>query len=474
MRFDTLSQWLDWQSSLHPTAINLGLDRVSAVAARMAPRPATTRVITVGGTNGKGSCVGYLEAILQAAGYRVGAYTSPHLEHYSERVRINGREADDATLCEAFQRVDDARGNTSLTYFEFGTLAALDIFWREALDVAVLEVGLGGRLDAVNIVDADCAVVTHVALDHVEWLGPDRESIGREKAGIFRAGTPALCADRDPPTSLLEHAYAIGADLQLIGRDFDWRSEESPRAAGAAPLPGWTGKGGDSAKPLALPFAREAGKGELEGDSSLWRFGGRGANLDHLPPPAMPGAHQLDNAAAALAALQALSKSLPVEPEATRAGIAAAKLPGRFETLPGEPATILDVAHNPDAARVLAGALDHTRGAGRTLAVLGMMRDKAVEDVIAALAPQVNRWYLAGLTDLAGPRGLEAEALRDRVAAALAPADCELAATPWQAWQQASAAAQSGDRIVVCGSFVTVADVRENWFARRGRAAAEH
>ncbi|HET7371160.1 MAG TPA: bifunctional tetrahydrofolate synthase/dihydrofolate synthase [Gammaproteobacteria bacterium] len=428
MRFNTLSQWLDWQASLHPTAINLGLDRVVAVAANLTPKPRNTHVITVGGTNGKGSCVGYLESILLAGGYRVGAYTSPHLERYNERVRIAGCEVDDAALCAAFERVDQGRGNTSLTYFEFGTLAALDIFWHEQLDVVVLEVGLGGRLDAVNIVDADCAIVTNVALDHIEWLGPDRESIGREKAGIFRAGRAAVCADRNPPVSLLQTADGIGAELWRIGRDFDWQRRQ---------------------------------------ENAAWQVKTRNGTIDNLPLPRMPGAHQLDNAAAALAALQALNGRLPLEAEAIRAGIAATQLPGRFEILPGEPATILDVAHNPDAARVLAEALAATRGEGRTLAVLGMMRDKAIDEVAAVLAPQVDQWYLASLP---GPRGLDADELRDRLAAVLAPADCELAGTPWQAWQQAEAAAQAGDRIVVCGSFVTVADVRANWHA----GAMEH
>ncbi|HET7308218.1 MAG TPA: bifunctional tetrahydrofolate synthase/dihydrofolate synthase [Gammaproteobacteria bacterium] len=428
MRFETLSQWLDWQSALHPTAINLGLDRVAAAAANLTPRPETTRVITVGGTNGKGSCVRYLESILQAAGYRVGAYTSPHLERYNERVRINGAEADDAALCAAFERVDQARNDIRLTYFEFGTLAALDVFWREQLDVVVLEVGLGGRLDAVNIVDADCAIVTNIALDHMEWLGPDRESIGREKAGIYRAARPAICADRDPPASLLAQAKATGADLRLIGRDFDWDAEEKS-----------------------------------------WHFSGGQAGWRSLPYPPMPGVQQLDDASAALAALEATSEALPITAEAARTGIAAAKLPGRFETLPGEPATILDVAHNPAAARALATSLQSTRGAGRTLAVLGMLRDKAADEVAAALAPQVDYWYLAGL---GGPRGLDAAALQGRTAETTA-ANSSLAGSPWQAWQQANAAAQAGDRIVVCGSFLTVAEVRERWHARRGRAAVD-
>ncbi|HET8551875.1 MAG TPA: bifunctional tetrahydrofolate synthase/dihydrofolate synthase [Gammaproteobacteria bacterium] len=426
MQFETLSQWLDWQASLHPTAINLGLERVATVASRMLPQPERTRVITVGGTNGKGSCVRYLESILQAAGYRVGAYTSPHLERYNERVRLEGAEADDATLCAAFERVDQARNDTSLTYFEFGTLAALDIFWREQLDVVVLEVGLGGRLDAVNIVDADCAIVTNIALDHMEWLGPDRESIGREKAGIYRAARPAICADRNPPASLLAQVEAIGADLRLLGRDFDW-----------------------------------------DADEQSWHFSCRRAGWSNLPPPPMPGAQQLDDASAALAALDALDCALPITSGAIRRGIATAKLPGRFETLPGEPATILDVAHNPAAARALASSLERSRGAGRTLAVLGMLRDKAADEVAAALAPQVDYWYLAGL---GGSRGLEAATLQERTAATTA-ANSSLAGTPWQAWQQANAAAQAGDRIVVCGSFLTVAEVREHWYARRGRAA---
>lgn len=434
MRFETLSEWLDWQSTLHPTSINLGLDRVTAVAANLPPRPKRTRVITVGGTNGKGSCVRYLETILNAAGYRVGAYTSPHLQRYNERVRIDCQEVDDAVLCAAFGRVDEARGDARLTYFEFGTLAALDIFWHDDLDVVVLEVGLGGRLDAVNIVDADCAIVTGVALDHVEWLGPDREAIGAEKAGIFRSGRPAVCADRNPPASLLAQADAIGADLRLVGRDYEWRRKQS----------------------------REAREGKWEGDT-FWRFTGRSASWDTLPPPPMPGQHQIGNAAAALAGLETLRESLPVSIEAIRTGIAGARLAGRFETLPGEPATIVDVAHNADAAQALAAALAATGGHGRTFAVIGMLRDKAAGDVAAALGPQMDHWFLA---TLGGPRGLDAVALRQRMAPAVTPASCTLADSPWHAWLLASAMVGPDDRIVVCGSFLTVAEVRDQWPGR--------
>jgi dihydrofolate synthase/folylpolyglutamate synthase len=415
----TLAQWLDWQSGLNPKSIDLGLERVASIAERLPAKPAQTRVITVGGTNGKGSCVYYLEAILQAAGYRVGAYTSPHLERYNERIRIDGREVDDAALCAAFERVDAARGETKLTYFEFGTLAALDMFWREQLDVVVLEVGLGGRLDAVNLVDADAAIITNIALDHLEWLGPDRESIGAEKAGIFRPGRPAICADRDPPMSLLSRAEEIGADLRRAGRDYDWRRT---RVA--------------------------------------WRFSARGRSWKDLPWPARPAEYQFGNAAAALAALEASSESIPVSAAAIRAGIRATIVPGRFEVLAGEVDTILDVAHNPDAARALANELARTRGASRTLAVFGMMRDKQVEEVSRILAPEIDGWWLATLAE---PRGLDASGLRDAVAKAIPELDSALAESPWQAWLGARDKAGSGDRIVVCGSFVTVGEVRRHW-----------
>ncbi|HET7674435.1 MAG TPA: bifunctional tetrahydrofolate synthase/dihydrofolate synthase [Gammaproteobacteria bacterium] len=409
----TLEEWLAWQSTLHPTAMDLGLDRVRAVHASMgAPSPAKT-VVTVGGTNGKGSCVRYLEEMLRSAGYRVGAYTSPHLERYNERVRIDGREADDAALCEAFARVDAARGDTSLTYFEFGTLAAFDIFARAALDVAILEVGLGGRLDAVNIIDADCGVVTNVALDHMDWLGPDRESIGREKAGIYRAGRPAICGEPAPPASLVAHAGAIGADLRVAGRDYAWQA-----------------------------------------DGARWTYTKGGADRCELPLPAMPGEFQLANAAAALAALDALG--IAVDAAAIRAGLAAACVPGRFELRP-EVATILDVAHNQAAATALAAQLRRTRGTGRTLAVLGMLRDKAADEVAAALAPEVDQWFLA---DLPGERGLAASALQARIAGAVAAGRITLVAAPADAWRLARQAAAPEDRIVVCGSFLTVGAVR--------------
>jgi dihydrofolate synthase/folylpolyglutamate synthase len=426
MRFETLSGWLEWQSGLHPEAIELGLDRVTAVAARMTPRPKATRVITVGGTNGKGSTVRMLESILIAGGYRVGAYTSPHVERYNERVRIDGEAVPDAALCGAFERVGAARGEVALTYFEFGTLAALDLFWRTRLDVAVLEVGLGGRLDAVNIVDADCAVVTNIALDHLEWLGPDRESIGAEKAGIFRAGRPAVCADRDPPRSLVARASTVGAVLRRVGRDYDY---------------------------AVFPAGNDAS------NAGRWQLKCPGSALEDttLPPPALAGEHQYANAAAALAALDRLAEVVPVARQAVIDGLAGVRLPGRFELMPGPPATILDVAHNPAAARALCAELGRTRRPGHTFAVIGMRADKAIDEVAAILAPEVGAWVAV---DLPGPRGLEAVELARRVRLVTSRAAVSTADSPREGWRRAAAVAGSDDRIVVCGSFLTVADVR--------------
>ena len=414
MRFTTLDDWLRWQETLHPKAIELGLDRVRTVLHRLQPEAPPFAVITVGGTNGKGSCLAFLDAILRAAGYRVGAYASPHLLRYNERIRVDGVEADDETLCRTFARIDAARGDISLTYFEFGTLAALERFREAGVEVAVLEVGLGGRLDAVNVVDADAALVTSIALDHTDWLGPDRDSIGYEKAGIYRPGRPAICADPDPPPRLLEHARAIGARLLRIGPDYG--------------------------------FARTG---------STWRWWSGAARLDALSPPTLAGEHQLGNAAAALVTLTSLRDRLPVDAAAIRAGLARAWLPGRFQIIPGPVEWILDVAHNPAAAAVLADHLKNRPCAGRTRAILGLLADKDADGVIQALASVVDEWHPVTLAGARGRTGAD-------LAARLLSADIQ-AMTPHEdiasACRAALDAADTGDRIVVLGSFHAVAPV---------------
>ena len=411
-RFTTLEDWLAWQETLHPHKIELGLERVRAVWRRLHAAPPSFAVITVGGTNGKGSCVAMLDAVLCAAGYRTGAYTSPHLLRYNERVRVAGEAVSDADLCAAFARVDAARGETSLTYFEFGTLAALDIFYRAGLDAAVLEVGMGGRLDAVNILDPDVALLTGVDIDHAAWLGPDRERIGSEKAGIFRAGRPAVYGDDDPPQSVLDHARAIGAQLHVCGRDYHAATDTA----------GWRWEGGDGQTRYALPF------------------------------PRLRGAYQRKNAAAVVTALALLGTRLPVPQQALRLGLMSAELPGRFQILDSHALRLCDVAHNPQAARALAGNLT-TLPPARTHAVLAMLADKDHAAVVRAMSGAVHHWHVAGLScDRAAAAADLAAVLRAAGVADLS----EYADVP-TALAGAQAAAQAGERIVVFGSFYTVA-----------------
>jgi dihydrofolate synthase/folylpolyglutamate synthase len=410
----SLADWLAWQEGLNPKGIELGLERVRRVwDALGAPPPAAT-VITVGGTNGKGSAVAYCDAILRAAGYRVGTYTSPHLQRYNERVHIDGAEVSDDDLCSAFAAIDAARGDTPLTYFEFGTLAALWLFARAGLDAAVLEVGLGGRLDAVNLIDADVSLVTSVDLDHQGWLGDDRETIGYEKAGIFRAARPAVCGDADPPARLVEHATAIGAELQLAGREF-----------------------------------RAVHHGEQ------WDFESQAQTRRGLPLPTLRGSHQLANAACALAGLAAIAERLPVDQQAVRAGLLTAQLAGRMEVLPGDPVWLLDVGHNPHAAHALASTLADQFVAGRTYAVLAMLADKDPAGVVAALQGQVDHWLLAGLQD---SRGMSGGQLRERLSADL---PCAVFTDVPAALAHVRSLAGTGDRVVVLGSFHTVGEARQ-------------
>jgi dihydrofolate synthase/folylpolyglutamate synthase len=405
----TLAAWLEFIERQHPKAIALGLDRVAEVLGRMGVKLAAP-VITVGGTNGKGSTCALLETILRAGGYRTGLYTSPHLLSYNERVRIGSIEAGDEALCEGFAAVEAARRGVPLTYFEYGTLAALWLFARERVEAAILEVGLGGRLDAVNVVDTDCAVLTSVDIDHVDYLGGTRESIGREKAGIFREGRPAVVAEPDPPGSVLE---APGRKL-YFAKDFGFHAEPAQ----------W----------------------------SYWGPAGKRGGLAH---PALRGAIQLRNASAALCALDTLRERLPVAMQDVRRGLAEVTLPGRFQVLPGRPQVILDVAHNVEAARTLARNLDSSGFAPETIAVCGMLSDKDIAGVVRVLARRFTRWHFCSLP---GPRGAPAAQLEAalRAAGSSSPAFCHASAA--DAFAAATGAAGENDKIVVFGSFLTVGE----------------
>ena len=405
----TLADWLAYIERQHPQPIALGLDRVLEVFGKLKLQIGCP-VFTVGGTNGKGSTCAMLESILLAAGYRTGLYTSPHLRRYNERVRVGGREADDDALCEAFAAVENARGGVPLTYFEFGTLAALLLFSRGNIEAAILEVGLGGRLDAVNALDADCAVLTSIGIDHVEFLGDTREDIGREKAGIFRPGRPAVVADPAPPATVLR----AEADLRLIGRDFGYLVQGTQ----------WT----------------------------WWGPHGKRPGLAH---PALRGAIQLRNASAALAALDCLRERLPVAMQDVRRGLAGVAVPGRFQVLPGRPQIILDVAHNPEAAAVLAANLGDSGYAPETIAVVGMLKDKDIAGVLRAVAPRITRWHFASLP---GPRGVPAAALSGIFSELNIKAPVAEHASVAEALAAARKAASENDKIVVFGSFLTVAD----------------
>jgi dihydrofolate synthase/folylpolyglutamate synthase len=438
----TLDEWLAYQQTIHARGIDMGLDRVDEVWRRMgAPRPAPL-VVTVGGTNGKGSVVAFLEAMLRAGGMRVGSYTSPHILRYNERVRVDGVEARDASLVEAFERVEAARigggsATIPLTYFEFGTLAALGVFARAELDVALLEVGLGGRLDAVNIVDADCAVVVTVDLDHMEYLGSDREAIGREKAGIFRAGKPAIVGETNPPASLLDHAHAIGARLEVLGRDFGWSPETETLV--------WWHRDPAQVRYVA-PAEGHAGGVALHGELAL------------------EGAFQYRNAAAAIAALHALGERVrwsaaAIEKDAfARTPSASPFLAGRLQHLASAPDLVVDVGHNPQAARELARWLDRHPVPGSTRAVFGALADKDIEAVATALADRVDHWYLAGL-DGESPRGVPIERLAARFRAAAPAASCSEHPDVTSALAAARAEASADGRIVAFGSFHVVAPV---------------
>lgn len=414
----TLPAWLALLESRHAeTVINMGLDRVLAVKQRL-QLAFSCPVIMVAGTNGKGSTCAMLESVLLRAGYKVGLYIKPHFFDFNERARVNGELATDEALVEAFNAVEAARGDTTLTYFEFTTLAIMRLLAGAGMDVVILEVGLGGRLDAVNIVDADVSIVTSVDIDHTDYLGDTREAIGFEKAGIFRAGKVAICSDPVPPQTLIDHAEAIGADLWLMGRDFNY-----------------------------------------SGDKQQWNYGGRSQRRNSLAYPSLRGANQILNACAALAALEALRIELPVGAQEVRTGLVTVELPGRFQVLPGRPTVILDVAHNPHAASALNQNLGNMGFHPYTFAVFGSMQDKDIDGVIAAMSEHVDHWCLATLPSPRSATASELAAKVQLVQEDKAERTINIFDDPAAAYANAVSRAGENDRIVVFGSFLTVAGV---------------
>jgi dihydrofolate synthase/folylpolyglutamate synthase len=424
----TLAEWLALHESVHPQSIDMGLERVGRVAHALGVAAPEFPVITVGGTNGKGSVVAHLEALLEALGAHTGMFTSPHLIRYNERIRVGGREVSDEELIAAFQRIEDARGATTLTFFEYNTLAALLIFVRSQVEVAVLEVGLGGRLDATNLVDADVAVLASVGFDHRDWLGDTLELIGVEKAGIFRSGRPAVLGTPQMPASVYQGIAQLGARPLVAEQDFRW---------------------------------------QVSGDAR-WSYQGLALSLRSLPPSALAGAIQYRNAATALAAVEALCSGENLRPAVTRlasglstldertaaTALGRVSLPGRFQVAPGEVEWILDIAHNEPAAKVLAAQLRERsplHGSGRMIAVIGVLADKDAAAIGAALAQVIDRWIVCALP---GPRGTSAAELAGRLA--MPAARVELADSIAAGCALARAEAHPGDRVVVCGSVYAV------------------
>jgi len=410
----TLADWLAHCDRLHPSSMDLSLERTVEVKQRLGIQ-FTVPLITVAGTNGKGSTCAMLESVALQAGYRVGLYQKPELVRFTERCRVGGQPVDDDALIPHFEAVEKARGEITLTKFEFTTLAITRLLSQTPLDLVILEVGLGGRFDSVNAFDTDCAVITSIALDHTEFLGPDRESIGFEKAHVMRPGKPAIVSDPLPPQSVIAHAAKIGADLWLVGRDFNH-----------------------------------------SGDRQQWGWSGRGRRISGLAYPALRGANQLLNAAGVLAAFEALRGVLPVAAQALRSGLALVELPGRFQIVPGQPTLVLDVAHNPQAVAALALNLDAMGFYPRTHAVFGAMRDKDIAGSLPHIRPLIDAWHLC---DLPTARAAKAADLAAIVAELAPGAETHCHASPAEALRAAAAAADPADRIVVFGSFVTVGGV---------------
>lgn len=449
--YHTLSDWLGYIETLHPKAIALGLDRVREVGEKLQVTHFRCPVITVGGTNGKGSCVAFLQSTLNAAGYQVGSYTSPHLLRFNERICFNGIMVDNTALVEAFQQVEQARAEIPLTYFEFTTLAALWLFQRANLDAIVLEVGLGGRLDAVNIVDADMAVITTVALDHMDWLGDTREAIGYEKVGIFRAGRPAVCGDVDPPATLLQAAADCNTHLYCINRDFSYNLDQGGSRTAPTKKPAESLKL-DVGATRESPIESRASIAQHKVDhASNWSWHCGTTIYQNLPFPHLP----LQNAVTALMALHCLSERLPVSRKAIEQGLQQAKLPGRFQEFHQPRWIILDVAHNPASAQLLAERLVSQPCGGKTYAVASMLGDKDILSSLQPLLPCVDQWFVGGL-DV--PRGVPAETIANYLQ--------KLGVTAYHthhtipaAFDHALQVSQPLDRIVVFGSFHTVAAV---------------
>jgi len=490
---NTLADWLTYLESLHPKTIALGLERVAQVKQRLNLQP-DFPIIIVGGTNGKGSVCAMLEAILHAAGYRVGCYTSPHLLDYNERVRIAKQQASDVELCASFAKIEQVRGDIALTYFEFGTLAAIQCFISHKVDVAILEVGLGGRLDAVNVFDADCSVVVSIDIDHVDYLGDTREQIAFEKAGIFRKGRVAICADSDVPQALRKHVQEIGAELWCIGSEFgfhlpspacgitsdlaDVSGRPSRMASSSIRGTEGEGRGGEThvvsiSKTLSpTPEGTTSHSTRLSNNASQvagylppvgeglsgggqWNFYSKVGVRNSLPFPALRGAFQLHNASAVLAALDAMKEKLPVSMEAVRRGLVEVQLAGRFQFVPGRPQLILDVAHNPHAARSLAQNLANLPPA-RTFAVFSMLKDKDIAGVVQALDEQINVWLVAGID---APRGATTAELVQMLQNARVRGEVKPCISIANALNEASIRADENDRIAAFGSFYTVAEV---------------
>ena len=417
MRFSSLPEWLSWQEGLHPSTIELGLDRVSQVFHRLHSTSAPCPVITVAGTNGKGSSVALLESIYQSAGYQSGVYTSPHLLRYNERIHLNGEEVSDDALCETFERIDQARQQSpeiSLTYFEFGTLAALDIFFRAKPDVIILEVGLGGRFDAVNILDADVALITSIGIDHTDWLGHDRETIAKEKAGIMRKGKPVIFSSPDMPKSIEEVAKDVGATLYQRVKDFDWKQ--------------------------GMVYAS-------------WDWKSENHQRTALPHSNLRGTHQLDNAAGVLMAVECLSNKLSVNQQQIKSALLSVNVAGRFQCIAGNPMHILDVAHNEASMACLADMLSLQVCGGNNVAVLGMLQDKAHADALAKMMPEISKWYVE---DLDIPRGAKITQLSEVLENLDSNSDIRCFKSVSQAIEAADADAEEGDRVIIFGSFYTV------------------
>ena len=417
MRFQTLPEWLEWQEKLHFTEVDPGLERISLVWQALGGNsklPFT--VITVAGTNGKGSSVAMLESILRAAGYRTGTYTSPHLLKYNERISMEGSPCEDDIICEAFDRIDKARGTTSLTYFEFATLAAADIFSRQKIDIAILEVGMGGRLDAVNLFDTDIALITPISLDHIVWLGTDREMIGAEKAGIMRSNKPVVCSEKIPPQSVINHSNRLDAPIYKAGTEFN-----------------------------------------IVRDENCWHWSNGHFTWKELPFPALAGSYQFQNAAAVLEVISLLIDAhFTITEKAIKTGLSTVNLAGRFQQIEGEITQIFDVTHNQQGAENLAKLLVEIPCAGRTFAVLAMLIDKDVISVATILKPVIDSWYIAGLE---GSRGMNVDTLTSRLSGLISKEKINPSATVAEAYKHAMSDAKTGDRVLVFGSFHTVEEV---------------